>query len=66
MPKPKGGRSSEDEMWKIVDYLRQISHSLNEIQNVLSFSIIARYGTDEDKIKILSYLRGQYEALQRR
>jgi len=59
-------RSAEEDLGEIVEHIRKISWALGQIQDILSFSIIAQYGTDEDKIRILGYLRGQFEALQRK
>jgi hypothetical protein len=53
-------------MWEIVDHLRKISYSLGRIQDIVSLGLIAQHGTDEDRAKVVEYLRGQFEAFQRR
>jgi len=50
----------------IADHIAKISWSVSRIEDMISLFIIAQYGTDEDRAKVVKHLKGQFEAFQER
>lgn len=46
--------------------ITRIARCLSSIQDAVSLSLIAQYGSDEDRARILQYFKAQFEAFQAR